>query len=85
MKSAYTLTRTLVAAAVLAVAPGCVAPKPGPLPSAVAPLPDRFPGTEGATNAVVIGWREYFQDPALISLISTALTNNLACLPQRQA
>jgi multidrug efflux system outer membrane protein len=76
MKSAYKFTRSLVTAAVLAIASGCVAPKPGPLPSAVAPLPDRFPGTEGTTNAVVIGWREYFQDPVLISLISTALTNN---------
>jgi multidrug efflux system outer membrane protein len=74
-----TLTKTsgiLLAAAILAITTGCVVPKAGPLPSSTPPLPSRFPGTDGSTNAVVIGWREYFQDPALVGLIAHALTNN---------
>lgn len=76
MPNASKLSLTILAAAVLAVTPGCLTPKPDPLPSSTPPLPDRFPGADGATNGVILGWREFFRDPALGELISTALTNN---------
>lgn len=42
------------------------------------PMPDTFAGTtQDTTASAVINWREYFQDPYLISLIDTALANNL--------
>ncbi len=63
-------------AAILMVVPGCGTPKIGPLPSSTPPLPGQYPGTAGATNATLIGWREFFQDPELAGLISTALENN---------
>ncbi len=49
----------------------------GPLPSSDPPLPANFPDTNGAKNSAVIGWREYFKDPNLTSLIGTALQNNM--------
>lgn len=47
-----------------------------PLPSSDPPLPANFPDTAGTKNSAVIGWKEYFKDPNLTSLISTALSNN---------
>jgi multidrug efflux system outer membrane protein len=48
-----------------------------PLPSSDPPLPANFPDTSGKKNSAVIGWKEYFKDPNLTSLISTALKNNM--------
>ena len=48
----------------------------GPLPSSDPPLPANFPDTAGEKNSAVIGWKEYFKDPNLTSLIGTALQNN---------
>ncbi len=48
----------------------------GPLPSSDPPLPANFPDTSGRKNSAVIGWKEYFKDPNLTSLIGTALQNN---------
>jgi multidrug efflux system outer membrane protein len=48
----------------------------GPLPSSDPPLPANFPDTIGKKSSALIGWREYFKDPNLIALISTALQNN---------
>ena len=76
MNRALKLVPAAVAAALLWVVPGCGTPRTGPLPSSTAPLPDRFPGTDGSTNAVVLGWGDFFQDPVLVGLITTALTNN---------
>lgn len=47
-----------------------------PLPSSDPPLPANFPDTAGKKNTAVIGWKEYFKDPNLTALISTALSNN---------
>lgn len=63
-------------AAILLTTPGCGTPRTGPLPSSQPPLPDRFPGADGSPNSRVIGWGEFFQDPVLTGLISTALDNN---------
>ncbi len=49
----------------------------GPLPSSDPPLPANFPDTAGTKNSAVIGWKEYFKDPYLTSLIGTALQNNM--------
>jgi outer membrane protein, multidrug efflux system len=48
----------------------------GPLPSSDPPLPPNFPDAAGKNNSAVIGWNEYFKDPNLKALISTALQNN---------
>lgn len=76
MKHAPKISLTVLAAAILALSQGCVAPKTGPLPSAKPPLPESFPGVEGTTNTAVLGWRGFFRDPVLSGLIGTALTNN---------
>lgn len=67
---------TAVVAALLVCTPGCLTPKPDPLPSSTPPLPESYPGAAGTTNGPVLGWREFFRDPALSDLIATALTNN---------
>lgn len=76
MKNAPKIPLAVLAASILALSQGCVAPKTGPLPDAKPPLPDRFPATENAKETSVVGWREFFRDPVLSGLISTALTNN---------
>lgn len=76
MNKALKFLPAAAAAAILLVAPGCVTPRKGPLPSSTPPLPEQYPGASSVTNGVVIGWREFFQDPVLAGLISTALTNN---------
>ncbi len=78
LRKSMKLQLAALSAVLLAVAPGCVSPRRGPLPSATAPLPDRFPGAAepSGTNSAPIGWRGFFQDPALCELISVALTNN---------
>ena len=76
MKNVPKISLTVLAASILALSQGCVAPKAGPLPSATPPLPERFPGAEGTNATAVLGWREFFRDPVLSGLISTALTNN---------
>lgn len=76
MKYAPKISLTVLAAAILALSQGCVAPKTGPLPSAKPPLPEGFPGVEGTTNSAALGWRGFFRDPVLSGLIATALTNN---------
>lgn len=47
-----------------------------PLPSSDPPLPANFPGMAGTKSTALIGWKEYFKDPNLTSLIGTALQNN---------
>ncbi|MBL9114778.1 MAG: efflux transporter outer membrane subunit [Verrucomicrobiaceae bacterium] len=54
----------------------CVTPRQEALPSSDPPLPSKYPNAEGAKSSALIGWREYFKDPNLTSLISTALQNN---------
>lgn len=56
---------------------GCVSLKRGGLPVADPPLPAKYPLTEGAKkNSALVGWREYFRDPHLKSIIASALDNN---------
>ena len=62
MKHAPKISLTVLAAAILALSQGCVAPKTGPLPSAKPPLPESFPGVEGTTNTAVLGWRGGFSN-----------------------
>ncbi|MDB6005046.1 MAG: efflux system, outer rane lipoprotein NodT family [Prosthecobacter sp.] len=55
---------------------GCGSLKRDPLPSSDPPLPARYPLADGAKSSAMMGWREYFKDPNLTSLIGTALNNN---------
>ncbi len=42
------------------------------------PMPSAFQSNAAdSTNSAIINWREYFNDPFLVGLIDTALTNNL--------
>lgn len=41
-----------------------------------APLPDTFNGEVSTDSSAQIGWREFFDDPALISLMDQALVGN---------
>ena len=41
-----------------------------------APLPDTFNGEYSAESSAQLGWREFFDDPALISLMDQALVGN---------
>lgn len=76
MKKALQSLLPLTATLLMAVAPGCVAPRTGSLPPSNPPLPSGYPGSDGGTNAPIIGWQDFFQDPVLVGLISHALTNN---------
>ncbi len=40
-------------------------------------MPSQFSGSQDTTNAAAINWRQFFDDPNLVSLIDTALANNL--------
>lgn len=55
---------------------GCVSLKRGGLPMSDPPLPAKYPIAEASKNTALVGWREYFKDPNLTSLIGTALENN---------
>ncbi|MGS1009247.1 AdeC/AdeK/OprM family multidrug efflux complex outer membrane factor [Achromobacter anxifer] len=74
-------TRFVPAALLTLLAAGCVSMAPDyqrpalPVPAAyTAPAPDA--AAASAAAAAEIGWRTYFPDPALQTLISTALDNN---------
>lgn len=76
MKHLKNTVQTLGTACVLLVFPSCAALKRDPLPSSDPPLPAAYPISAGGKNSALVGWREYFKDPNLVSLISTALENN---------
>lgn len=66
----------LGSACLLALATSCV-PKRPELPSSEPPLPAQFPASGSrAASTATLGWRDYFKDPNLATLISTALENN---------
>ncbi|WP_138504759.1 TolC family protein [Spirosoma lacussanchae] len=46
-------------------------------PSAPHPLPESFAGSQDTTSIATQGWRTFFADPSLVSLIDTALAGNL--------
>jgi NodT family efflux transporter outer membrane factor (OMF) lipoprotein len=43
-------------------------------------MPSSFPNTKDTADVARMNWRSYFSDPALVSLIDTALNNNLDVL-----
>lgn len=66
----------LVCTCAIVLVQGCVPLRKDALPSSDPPLPAKYPLADGAKSSALIGWREYFKDPNLTSLISTALQNN---------
>ncbi|WP_018342712.1 TolC family protein [Cytophaga aurantiaca] len=57
----------------------CAAPKSSPEVSLKA-LPKTYINNTDSTNIAKINWKQYFTDPVLVSLIDTALVNNLDVL-----
>ena len=76
MKNPKTTFQILTTLSLLACLEACTALKRDPLPSSEPPLPARFPESGGNRSSAMIGWREFFTDPNLKSLIATALENN---------
>lgn len=67
---------TLACTCAIVLVQGCVPLRKDALPSSDPPLPAKYPLADGAKSSALIGWREYFKDPNLTALISTALQNN---------
>lgn len=76
MKFAMNTTYILSAICLLALVQGCVSPEGDALPSSSPALPAKYPNSDGGKSSATVGWREYFQDSNLKTLISTALQNN---------
>lgn len=76
MKHVKPAFRTLSTACLLALVQACVPLRKDPLPSSDPPLPKNFPATPGGPSSALTGWRDYFRDPNLASLINSALANN---------
>lgn len=55
---------------------GCASLRRDPLPSSEPPLPAGYPSSGASSAGALAGWREYYKDPNLVSLIRTALDNN---------
>lgn len=68
----------------LSVLPGCWIPKLQK-PECAAPMPQDFNGATSNANSAQIGWREFFNDPTLTSLVDQAFVGNqeLKILNQR--
>lgn len=69
-------SQLLGAVCLLAFVQGCTPLRRDALPSSDPALPAKYPISDGAKSSAMIGWREYFKDPHLTSLIRTALDNN---------
>lgn len=67
---------TLTAVSLFLLVQGCSSLRRDALPSSEPPLPVKYPISDGTTSSALVGWREYFKDPNLTSLISTAIDNN---------
>jgi len=67
-------SRLAAALATLALVAGCSFIPDFKRPAA--PVPEKFAGIDDTAATAVPGWREYFSDPALRTLIETALANN---------
>lgn len=76
MKIMKTPFQILGAACLLAVVQGCVPMRKDALPLSDPPLPAAYPLSGGSKSSAMVGWREYFKDSNLTSLISAALANN---------
>jgi multidrug efflux system outer membrane protein len=68
----------------LSVLPGCWIPKLQK-PECAAPMPQDFNGATSNASSAQIGWREFFNDPTLTSLVDQAFVGNqeLKILNQR--
>lgn len=68
----------------LSVLPGCWIPKLQK-PECAAPMPQDFNGATSNADSAQIGWREFFNDPTLTSLVDQAFVGNqeLKILNQR--
>jgi multidrug efflux system outer membrane protein len=55
---------------------GCGSLRRGPLPSSDPPIPVKYPLANSTNSSAMMGWKEYFKDSNLTSLIGTALNNN---------
>lgn len=55
---------------------GCSSMKRDTLPSSDPSLPVQYPISDPEKCTALVGWREYFKDPNLTSLIGSALENN---------
>ncbi|MDR0775491.1 MAG: efflux transporter outer membrane subunit [Azonexus sp.] len=75
-RAAWSLSLAPLLAAVLT---GCMSLAP-PYEQPPMPVPQTFPesapAAQSTVNAIEIGWKDYFADPALQGLIADALTNN---------
>jgi len=73
----YLASRCFVAAVFVAQLAGCVSLAPDYVRPA-SPVPSHYDSVTGASHAPadIVGWRSYFQDPQLQSLIALALQNN---------
>lgn len=67
---------TVGAGCLLVLVQACTSLRRDALPSSDPPLPAAYPISDKAKSSALVGWREYFKDPNLTSLIGTALENN---------
>jgi NodT family efflux transporter outer membrane factor (OMF) lipoprotein len=70
------LFNTLAFSCAIILVQGCVPLRRDALPSSDPSLPAKYPISEGVKSSALIGWRQYFKDPNLTSLIAAALENN---------
>lgn len=75
--SRFPLPAAAAALALTAALAGCLSLAP-PHEQPALPVPGTFPGATGPTgpSAAEVGWQDYFADPELRQLISTALDHN---------
>lgn len=76
MKPLMKTLSCLGAAGFFLLVQGCASLRRDPLPSSEPPLPAGYPSSGASSGGALVGWREYYKDPNLVSLISTALDNN---------
>lgn len=76
MKPLMKTLSCLGAAGFFLLVQGCASLRRDPLPSSEPPLPAAYPSSGASSGGALVGWREYYKDPNLVSLISTALDNN---------
>jgi len=70
------LFHTFAFSCVIILVQGCVPLRRDALPSSDPSLPAKYPISDGVKSSALIGWRQYFKDPNLTSLIAAALENN---------
>lgn len=76
MKNLKPTFRSLGTLCLLASLQACTGFNREPLPSSEPPLPASFPESSGSRSSALLSWQEFFTDPNLKALISSALENN---------